>query len=173
MGDTSMIRPVVEFFQLDPVLSKQKKNYELFPTGDDASVYNNGLRDALEGANGVYVFFDSRGQGVYAGQASRQNLWKEARSSFNKDLGTNKTRKINLVSHPSTAAYKPWKEKQRSIAPTDVKISDLAVYFSAYEVSKEQIDDVEALLIRVFTNSLINLANPKFGKYEQKMRRRH
>ena len=167
-----MIRPVVEFFPLETVLSRQGKNYELFPTGDEASVYNNGLRKALEAANGVYVFFDSRGQGVYAGQASSQSLWKEARSAFNKNLGPNKTRKINLVAHPSTFPYRPWKEKQRSITPTDVKISDLAVYFSAYEVSEDQIDDVEALLIRVFTNSLINLANPKFGKYEQKKKRR-
>ncbi len=49
-----------------------------------------------------------------------------------------------------------------------VKIRDLSEYFSAYEVDRNQIDDVEALLIRVFSNSMINLSNPSFGKYKQK-----
>jgi len=53
---------------------------------------------------------------------------------------------------------------ERNIKSTLVRIYDLSWYFSAYEVEKDQIDDVEALLIRVCTNSLINLANPRFGK---------
>lgn len=165
-----MIQPIVEFFKLEPIPSKFGKNFELFPTGDKAPRYNKGLHSALKNAAGVYIFFDSRGEGVYAGQASK-DLWSEMRLAYNKELGQNPTRKVNLVRHPPNSEYKPWIEQKKYIKSFDVKIRDISAYFSAYEVDEDQIDDVEALLIRVFSNSMVNLANPSFGKYERKTKK--
>ncbi len=155
-----MIRIVIEFFRLEKVRSKGDKKEELFPTGESAPTFNEGLKTALENASGVYIFFDSRGQPVYVGQA-RRNLWTESKSAFNRDLGENQSRKVNLVKHPPRSAYQ---EKERRIRPTVTKIHDMAAYFSAYEVEEEHIDDIEALLVRVCTNITLNLQNPKFGR---------
>src|SRR6185436_10483017 len=74
------IRPIVEFFPLRKAPSLHKAKFDLFRTKDDKGKvhpYLDGLRTELNAHNGVYVFFDSRGQAIYVGRARLQTLWKE------------------------------------------------------------------------------------------------
>lgn len=81
----SAIRPLVEFFPLQRVDSKQGASSVLF--GFDGVKggrhrYFEGLRKELESHYGVYIFFDSRGQAIYTGKARKQSLWKEMNMAF-------------------------------------------------------------------------------------------
>lgn len=111
-------------------------------------------------AQGVYVFFDSRGYALYVGKAKKQNLWAEMKSAFNRDR---QTQRIRAVSHPTTGyGFRPAHESPRRIKWLHMDLSDMAAYFSAYEIDREMIDNTEALLVRVFSNGLLNARMEKF-----------
>ena len=152
-----MIQPVVEFFPLKPTLSKGGVNLELFPTSGTASRYNRELRAALDSATarGIYVFYDTRGRALYVGKAARQSLWRESCNALNRQR---RTQQVFLVSHPSgaKAPFVPTDERERPIRRMNTELSKLASYFSAYEVDRDHISDIEALLIRAFANDLLN-----------------
>jgi hypothetical protein len=60
----------------------------------------------------VYVFFDSRGQAIYAGKAKRQTLWKEMTAAFNR--ARDSVQRIKRVRHPKRrVAYRTSDEKAR------------------------------------------------------------
>src|SRR5271165_4330758 len=82
------IRPLVEFFKIRPTVSPQGAKYKLLDVNDGAGKphpYRSGLKHELDSYHGVYVFFDSRGQAIYAGKAKRQTLWKEMTAAFNRN----------------------------------------------------------------------------------------
>lgn len=161
------IRPVVEFFPIDWSDSKTGANYELFGTDDengDPHPYYIGLRQELQQHHGVYLFYDSRGQVIYAGKAKQQSLWKEMNLAFNRERGA--TQKIKRVAHPERRiSYKTSDEKSRQINDEEVPLWDLASYFSAYEVTDGMINDVEALLVRGFANDLLNKRMERFARH--------
>ena len=149
----SIIKPIVEFYPVEAVLSKGGVNMELFPTDSNASTYRQGLRKALDEANGIYVFYDTRGRALYAGKARRQSLWKEMRFAFNRD----RTQQVYRVKHPTVnKEFKGSDEIARKIAKSNVRLSRMSGYFSAYEVSDDLIDTFEALIVRAFANDLLN-----------------
>lgn len=154
------IRPVVEFFRLDKVLSKQGAKFEIF----DASPthpYLRGLFEELHSHHGVYVFFDSRGHAIYAGKARKQKLWKEINLAFNRDR--KEVQAVKRVSHPSRKQpYKTNDEKQRQIYAQTVPLHEMAAYVSAYSVVVEMVDGVEAMLVRSFANDLLNVRMERF-----------
>jgi hypothetical protein len=65
------IRPIVEFFELNPMESRDGARKEIFNVqskGRSDHPYLRGLRDDLEQHRGVYVLHDSRGRALYAGK---------------------------------------------------------------------------------------------------------
>jgi hypothetical protein len=162
----SAIRPLVEFFEIDACEANRSSKLALFDILDGNGgnhPYLSGLRDELDAHHGVYVFFDSRGQAIYAGKARRQSLWKEMNLAFNRERG--EIQSIKRVRHPiKKTAYKTSDEKSRQIVDKQVPLSVLAAYFSAYEVADSMINDVEALLVRSFANDLLNKRMERFTR---------
>lgn len=159
------IRPIVEFFPITKTPSKQNAKYELFSTKTPKNTlhsYLQGLRKELDQHHGVYIFYDSRGEAIYAGKARKQTLWKEITNAFNRDRGS--IQKIKRVQHPKRqVSYRTSLEKTRQIVDREVPLHELAKYFSAYEVSDPMIAKVESLLVRGFANDLLNQRMEKFG----------
>lgn len=153
------LRPIVEFYPVDWVTSRSGKKSELFAAD---SVYRKGLREALETANGIYLFYDSRGRGLYAGKAKSQPLWAEMKSAFNRERG--EVQSVYRVEHPiRNQKFKSADEQTRRIKREKSQLWELAAYFSAYEVSKAMIDNMEALIVRAFANDLLNSRMENFG----------
>lgn len=160
------IRPIVEFYPLDKCPSRQGAKFELFAHTDHDKrkhPYRDGLRDELCRTHGVYVFFDSRGRAIYAGKARQQVLWKEMTNAFNRARAEVQT--IKRVQHPERRqTYRPTNEKDRQIRATSVRLHELAIYFSAYEVRAELIDELESLIVRSFANDLSNIKMERFSR---------
>ena len=163
----NVVRPLVEFFEIDLCESKQGAKWELFDTRDEKGKehpYFLGLKEELEASRGVYVFFDSRGQAIYAGKARRQSLWREMNLVLNRER--RKLQTIKRVKHPGRkVAYRTSDEKARQIIDHQVPLWDIATYFSAYDVADEMIEDVEALLVRSFANNLLNKRMERFARH--------
>jgi hypothetical protein len=159
------IRPLVEFFRIDRCESAYGAKWEVLSIYDDDDrehPYRSGLRAELDGHHGVYVFFDSRGQAIYTGKARKQTLWKEINLAYNRDRG--EVQKIKRVRHPEKRVqYRTSDEKVRQIGDYVVPLYELAAYFSAYHVSDEMINNLEALLVRSFANDLLNMRMEKFA----------
>lgn len=164
------VRPLVEFFDIDRCERGRRGRAVLFDVHDDQGrehPYKVGLKEELESKHGVYLFFDSRGQAIYAGKARKQSLWKEMNLAMNRDRGELQT--IKKVSHPERKMeYRTSDEKVRQITDRSVSISEIASYFSAYEVADEMIEDVEALLVRSFANNLLNKKMERFERHRRK-----
>ena len=154
----SVIRPVVEFARIERSPAGQK--YNLFPSRGSAGKYYVGLRESLEGKQGVYVFYDSRGHALYVGKTADQDLWREMNNAFNR---TRETQSIKLVRHPKvSASFLNSDERHLQIQKTNLKLYDLAEYFSAFEVEPSMISELEALLVRAFPNDLLNKKTERF-----------
>lgn len=153
------IRPIVEMYPVEAVLSKQEEKWEPLPTGKMNS-RNQALREHLEGAQGLYMFYDSGGCLIYAGKTERLGIWKEMTSAFNRERSNHKA---SLVAHPTTGStFTPAWKLPRQPQKRTVYLHDTAHYFSAYEVVTELIPNLEALVIRAFCNSLSNKRMEKF-----------
>jgi transcriptional regulator with XRE-family HTH domain len=160
------IRPVVEFFRIRKCESARKAKFELFSITDeqgDPHPYWSGLKDELSKSCGVYVFFDSRGQAIYAGKTKGQSLWKEITLAFNRKRDS--VQKIKRVRHPENrVTYRTSNEKSRQIVEYSVPLHEIASYFSAYEVDDAMINDLESLLVRSFANDLLNIRMERFTR---------
>lgn len=169
-SQSSAIRPLVEFFEIDACYANHGSKFVLFDTYDANGrihPYLSGLKEEMDHHHGVYIFFDSRGQAIYAGKARRQSLWKEMNLAFNRERG--EIQSIKRVRHPSKKIqYKTSDEKARQIIDRQVPLSALAAYFSAYEVADGMINDVEALLVRSFANDLLNKRMERFARQRRK-----
>ena len=157
------IQPVVEFYAIDACDTRTGVSSQILDTGSAATTYQKGVRSALEKANGVYIFYDSRGKALYAGKAKDQSLWKEMNHAFNRDRAL---QKISLTQHPDrNQDFKPGHEKLRQPKRTQLPLYDLAAYFSAYQIDYGMIDDLEALLVRGFANDLLNAKMETFAHH--------
>ncbi len=155
------VRPIAEYYPIEAAISQQGAKWELFNAEESGNKRQEGLKEMLQESYGVYVFYDSRGSAIYVGKAKEQSLWNEMKSAFNRDR---KTQKLRLVSHLTTGTgYKPAYETPRDIVQTHLLLSDLAAYFSAYDVAKDMINNIEALLVRVYANGLLNARMEKFN----------
>ena len=148
------IRPVAEFYPIARVASPREAKWELFASDDNAPLPARGLRDALDNARGVYVFYDTRGRSLYVGKTEKLTIWKEMNSAFNRDRGR---QELFRVRHPTrNQGFVPASEQPRQIRQASVALADIAAYFSAYEVDPGMIGVIETLLIRAFANDLLN-----------------
>lgn len=163
------VRPLVEFFEITRHESKRGTKFELFGTFDEngrSHPYFSGLREELDSNHGVYLFFDSRGQAIYAGKARKQMLWREMNLAYNRSRGA--VQKIKRVQHPERkVAYRTSDEKARQIIDREVPLWEIAAYFSAYEVADPMIEDVEALIVRSFANDLLNKRMERFERHRK------
>jgi DNA-binding XRE family transcriptional regulator len=159
------IRPVVEFYEIDRCLSKREASWQVFNGGLEASPYARGLKEALEVAYGIYIFYDSRGHSIFVGKAREQTIWKEMNIAFNRQR---EVQTIALVHHPErNKVFKPGYEKLRQPKDTQLELFDMARYFSAYNVDDGMIDDLEALMVRGFANDLLNVKMETFAHSRQ------
>jgi DNA-binding XRE family transcriptional regulator len=155
------IKPIVEFYWLQACRTKRDAKWQIFDP-DHGGLYAQGLRDALNGAHGIYVFYDSRGSALYVGQARSQTLWREMNLAFNRKRTV---QKITYVPHPSrNQEFRAAHEKLRQPRERRVPLSDLAQYFSAYQVDAGMIDNLEALLVRGFANNVMNVKMERFDQ---------
>jgi hypothetical protein len=155
------IQPIVEYFPLKAKESKQGIRYELFDTSASAGASYIALRRALENANGIYVFYDSRGRALYAGKAKQLSLWTEMKNAFNRHR---EMQKVYRVKHPvRMKEFRPAYEKNRQPRRRDLPLSNLAAYVSAFQVDEGMINDLEALLVRGFANDLLNARMERFA----------
>lgn len=166
------ICPIVEFFRIDKCSSRGGAGFDVFSEKDrndndgnpTIHPYRNGLKEELKKHFGVYVFFDSRGQAIYAGKARQQKLWKEINLAFNRDRG--EVQRIKRVNHPKRRqAYRTSNEQARQITDNLVSLDEIAAYFSAYQVVDVMIDDLESLLVRSFANDLLNIRMERFTRH--------
>lgn len=156
------IQPIVELFPIEKCLSSREATYRVFNAGKNANSYVQGLKTYLDESVGIYIFYDSRGQALYVGKTGGQTLWREINLAFNR---TREVQEIFLVKHPErNQDFKPGYEKLRQPTGTNLKLHDLAYYFSAYQVAEGMIDDLEALLVRSFSNTLLNVKMEKFAQ---------
>jgi len=151
------VKPLVEFFNIDRAKSPHGARWELFSIQHKVGgnhPYREGLRKSLKGARGIYVFYDSRGSAIYAGKTERQSLWAEMTSAYNRER-TDQI--VKRVRHPSSrVAYRGPGEVNRQIKRETVPLSEIAYYFSAYEVPERLVERFEALIVRAFANDLLN-----------------
>jgi len=162
------VQPIVEFFPIHAIaVGRNKEQQEVFATTQNVGKHLKGLHQALaEAKSGIYVFYDTRGRALYAGQTKKQNLWKEMNFAFNRDRSA---QVITLVNHPTNdVEFRPANEKVRQPTDRTLKLHNLAKYFSAYRVVPEMVDDFEAFIIRAFPNDLLNFKMEKFGKPARK-----
>ena len=148
------IMPVAEFYPIERTRSPREAKWQLFASADNAPLPERGLRDALDTAQGVYVFYDTRGRALYVGKTKKLTLWKEMNSAFNRDRGR---QELFRVQHPTrNQEFVSATDYPRRIRQVSVALADIAAYFSAYEVAPSMIDVIETLLIRAFANDLLN-----------------
>lgn len=156
------IRALVEFFPIEAHEVGKVGKYEVVPTGNTAGQHYTGLRKVLESEKGLYIFYDTRGRALYAGQTKKQNIWKEMNLAFNRDRSA---QTVTLAKHPKKdVQFLTANEKVRQPRSVNLKLHDLAAYFSAFAVADGMIDELEALLVRAFPNDLLNYKMEKFGK---------
>lgn len=156
------IQPIVELYPINRCSSARDAKWEVFDGGNSASLYAQGLKAALLDSFGIYIFYDSRGQALYVGKAREQNIWKEMNLAFNRSRG--EVQSIKLTHQPDrNQEFKPGYEKLRRIKDTELELYDLSWYFSAYHVEDGMIEDLEALMVRGFANSLLNVRMETFA----------
>ncbi|WP_045210546.1 hypothetical protein [Desulfonatronovibrio magnus] len=155
------VRPIAEYYPIDASASQQGVKWELFNAEESGNKRQEGLKEVLQKSYGIYVFYDSKGSAIYIGKAKEQSLWNEMKNAFNRDR---KTQRLKIVHHPTTGTgYRPAYEAPRDIVNTHILLSDMATYFSAYEVELDMIKNIEALLVRVYANGLLNARIEKFN----------
>lgn len=153
------IAPVVEMYPIEAVLSKQERKWEPLPTGR-SNTRNREIRKHLEAAAGIYALFDSLGCPIYVGKTEKQNLWKEMTNAFNRERSNHQT---FIVQHPTTGgSFSPAWEVPRQPVKRTAYLYNTAVFFSAYKVAPELIPKLEALIVRIFCNTLSNKKMEKF-----------
>lgn len=154
---TTAVQPIVEYYEIDHAESKNGANWEPIPTDSERGKT---IKQLLESSSGIYVFYNSQCRAIYIGKARKQNLWREMISAFNRNRGS---QGVYKVAHPEKGQkFTPAYEKLRALKRTNVYLSDIAVYFSAFKVEEHLIDNIEAFMIRAFANDLTNVRMEKF-----------
>lgn len=154
------IFPIVEFFPINHTMSKQGKKWEILPAKTDSTARDNELRVGLKKAQGIYLFYNSECRVIYIGKTEGQNLWTEMKQTFNRKISTYK---YNYVHHPDNEKElsSPLNGNRR-IVNYQAYLHDTAFYFSAYKVSPELINNLEAFLVRSLPNDLRNTKKESF-----------
>lgn len=157
------VHPVVEFFEIEKTQTAQKKKWLPF----DANTHR-ALRDDLAGSKGIYAFYNSEGEIIYMGRTLKLDLFEELKNAFNRDFPSYE---VLAVKH-AWKKYKPNTHDVRQIKRKTVRLVETARYFSCYRVVSDLIQPLEALLIRMIPNDVINVRMEKLKVVEKKLRDR-
>lgn len=84
------VRPIVELCAIEKITSRQEANWEIIPSTKAKYPRQYELRQYLEGAKGIYFFYDSGGKILYTGKTEKQTLWKEMNNAFNRERQAHK-----------------------------------------------------------------------------------
>ena len=158
---SDLVRAIVEFH---PIFKTQtKEDLLLFATsrGDEQIPFSVGLKKRLESTHsGVYVFYDSSGMPLYIGQVGRSgakanNLWRQMNVSFNRQ---GITRGQYGYAIDFNEQFRTVSDKGSKVSPARIKrrLFEIACSFSAYEITPGMSGTIEALLLRVTGNVLLN-----------------
>ncbi len=140
--------PIVEMFPIEK--TKSPKTFKVMGKTPRESAIQKKLIDSV----GIYVFYDSLGKPIYVGRTSKKDLWFEINKAYNRER-SKQTR--FTVDHPKQNRKVRWEtEANRRIINQSFLLHEVANYFSAYSVQKEIIELIEATLIRLMANSLLN-----------------
>lgn len=154
------IKPIIEYYPIKVTESKHGEKKEII---NISGIREKKIKETLSKEHGIYVFYNSQCNAIYIGKAKKLNLWGEMKNAFNR---ARDPQVLWHVKHPSTGTvFSPAYEKERQIEKRKVYLHDIALYFSAYSIEKDFIDNAEALLIRIFAN---DLTNEKMEKFESK-----
>ena len=146
----TIVTPVIEFFPVSRMESRHGAKYETLDTSQDSHGL---LQKELNLHNGVYIFYDSKGAAIYVGKAKKQSLWKEMNLAYNRKRDSQTVRRVK---HLKINRFNSEEEKRRQIKSYKIYLHDMAAYFSAYRADSAFIDSLEAALIRMFPNNLLN-----------------
>ena len=147
--------PLVEFFEIHRTKTTHNVSWLPFDVKKQ-----NALKTLLSDAQGIYAFYNSEGEIIYLGKTMGQTIFKEMNNAYNRDFPSYQ---ILTVNHP----WKKFKQSDngtRQIKKRNAHLHETARYFSCYKVSEELISPLEALLIRVLPNNLINVKIEKLNK---------
>jgi transcriptional regulator with XRE-family HTH domain len=137
----SSIEPIMEFHQLNHGHGHEK---DTLLKKIDHELYCNKLREL----KGIYSFYDSNGRIIYVGKTEKKNLLSEMNQAFNL-VRPNYVRKL-------------LDNKSGKFIARRLAIKDTAEFVSAYAVNEHAIGNVEALLIRMVPNDVVNKRTEKF-----------
>jgi hypothetical protein len=144
------IRPIVEFF---PIQKSKKRDKGRDIPFDTTSEQGKNLVNHLREAQGLYSFYNSQAEIIYLGKTEKLNLYGEMINAYNRELPNYL---IYRVRHPWGKYRSSSTNELRKIRKENVSLRDTASFFSAYSVKAELIGTLEALLIRMAPNYLIN-----------------
>lgn len=150
-GIKSSIQVITEYYPI--TLTPLRANPDFIDVKGDRN--HNELKKELVNSHGVYVFYDSSGKAIYVGKAVKQNLYHEMRSAFNRPRNDTKDTMVIIRSQHTVNKMKNV-SFDKDVKRIRVNISDISAYFSAYNVDKDLINIVEAMMIRAFANNLTN-----------------
>ena len=143
------VHPIVELFPVERLPSSQGKTFSVV-----SQKVHGELVTALDESFGIYAFYNSEGSIIYLGKAEKQSLWKEMNLSYNRSRPSYKMLGVN---HPH-GRWKPNdRDTYRKITKKTISLVDTVSYFSAYQISDDLISALEALMIRLAPNDLINV----------------
>jgi hypothetical protein len=140
------VETIVEYFPIDAI--RERSLWYPF----DGSAHPE-LETILKKNVGIYSFYNSEGRLIYLGKAGK-NLLGEMIQTFNRPFKAKYV--MFAVAHPRDK-FKPKPEgKVRQITKQELILADTVSFFSAYKIHNSLIFPLEALLIRVCANNLIN-----------------
>ena len=141
-------RIIVEFYPISKTKSSQDKKWEILNIKQNN---NRELRHILSSRIGIYSYYNSQGEIIYVGKTEK-DLWAEMKQAFNRKMTS-----LNMyrVEHPK-GFVNIEAEEIKKIIKRNVKMHESAQYFSAYSVPKPLISGLEAQLIRMIPNNLVN-----------------
>ncbi|MBI1219617.1 MAG: hypothetical protein GC186_13830 [Rhodobacteraceae bacterium] len=147
------IKPIVEYAGLD-VDESGRNRMAIFDEAEWGShSYWGEIISRLKATHGLYLFYDSMTRPLYVGIAQDQSIWLRANQSYNHYR--DRQLRVPMVSHPtSNVQYDP--DRTRKIVRKGFNLSEVASFFSAYEVSADLIPGLEAFAIRAFGGVLLN-----------------
>jgi hypothetical protein len=145
------VETIVEYFPVEP----HKNRTRWHPLNKSSHPE---LAELLEKSVGIYVYYNSEGKVIYLGKAER-SLMSEMIQTYNRSFKDNYV--IFAVRHPRDR-FKPKPDgTMRSLRKQEVILADTASFFSCYKVDSGLILSLEALLIRIAANNLINVRMEK------------
>lgn len=136
-----LITPIIEYFPI-PIEKTGSGRNTILPGIKKKDEHP--VRVKLEDAKaGIYIFYDSRGRSIYVGKTTN-SLWLEMNNAYK-----NRSEKMRRIDYDGNA-----KPKGNLNPPKNVKLHELARFFSAYEIDPRLTHNIEVLILRAFANDL-------------------